>query len=343
MRVRCAPLSFVATIACVVSTNAAPPQTLSGEALGTVPNAASLVSPKPIAVNSAKAAAAETLKGILGQHWSATGNETIIASDDIAVKDNEGNIHVRFQQRIQGNPIEGASMMMHLKPDGTVYAVNGEFTAGDKVAKPTPQIDCESAVASALKQVKQPQDALKGTWVSKCELGAVQAQTGPATLAFKRSIQWTPSKGEKTVQKAIVFASVVSGDLLAFQPKSFGARALKTYNCLNQWAEEPSACVLVSSSANAIATTDPAVNDAHNFAIKTYDYLKERYSRDSFDNLGSAIISLTHIGSNFSNAFFSPYPIAFLGYGDGDGESGFVECEGSVVTQLTLFSLRTAP
>lgn len=54
---------------------------------------------------------------------------------------------------------------------------------------------------------------------------------------------------------------------------------------------------------------------------KTYDYFKEKFDRDSYDDLGAPLIGYVHVDYQYNNAFWSG---SYMGYGDGssNGEEG---------------------
>ncbi|MBX4163796.1 M4 family metallopeptidase [Priestia megaterium] len=61
---------------------------------------------------------------------------------------------------------------------------------------------------------------------------------------------------------------------------------------------------------------DPIAIDAHVNAEKVYDYYKEVFGRNSFDDEGSKINSVVHVGTKWNNAAWNGSQMA---YGDGDG------------------------
>ncbi|MGG1617157.1 M4 family metallopeptidase [Paenibacillus sp. NRS-1782] len=62
---------------------------------------------------------------------------------------------------------------------------------------------------------------------------------------------------------------------------------------------------------------DPAAVDAHTYAIRTYDYYKNKFGRDSIDGRGMQIRSTVHYGKKYNNAFWNGSQMT---YGDGDGK-----------------------
>jgi bacillolysin len=69
----------------------------------------------------------------------------------------------------------------------------------------------------------------------------------------------------------------------------------------------------------------PAV-DAHYYAGKTYDYYKNVFNRNSYDNRGGALKSTVHYGRNYNNAFWNGTQMV---YGDGDGTT-FIPLSGGL-------------
>jgi thermolysin len=74
------------------------------------------------------------------------------------------------------------------------------------------------------------------------------------------------------------------------------------------------------------ATYDRAAVDAHYYAGSTYDYYKNVFGRNSYDNKGAALKSTVHYGRNYNNAFWNGSQMV---YGDGDG-STFISLSGGL-------------
>jgi bacillolysin len=64
------------------------------------------------------------------------------------------------------------------------------------------------------------------------------------------------------------------------------------------------------------AAYDRAAVDAHAYASQVYDYYKDVFGRNSFDNNGAILKSVVHYSRNYSNAFWDGTQMV---YGDGDG------------------------
>lgn len=63
-------------------------------------------------------------------------------------------------------------------------------------------------------------------------------------------------------------------------------------------------------------STDPAVNEAYDYAGLTYDFYKTLFNRNSLDDKGMSLISSVHLAKKYNNAFWNGEQMA---YGDGDG------------------------
>jgi bacillolysin/thermolysin len=72
----------------------------------------------------------------------------------------------------------------------------------------------------------------------------------------------------------------------------------------------------VDADNNFNATSQRADVDAHYYAGVVYDYYKNTFNRNSFDNNGATLRSTVHYGRNYNNAFWNGSQMV---YGDGDG------------------------
>jgi thermolysin len=84
---------------------------------------------------------------------------------------------------------------------------------------------------------------------------------------------------------------------------------------------------LFSSSDNLLnSLNEKAAVDAHYYAGKTYDYYKNVFNRNSYDNKGAALKSTVHYSRSYNNAFWNGSQMV---YGDGDGTT-FIPLSGSL-------------
>lgn len=90
-----------------------------------------------------------------------------------------------------------------------------------------------------------------------------------------------------------------------------------TYNMNNSYNEALLPGTLVSDTDNNFnSSVQGAAVDAHYNIGLVYDYYKNNFNRNSFDNAGAAIKSSVHFGSSYNNAYWNGIQMV---YGDGDG------------------------
>ena len=244
------------------------------------------------------AAAASAAANILQNRLGATGRETLtpVKRKNKLVTDDKGHKHVRLQQTYEGIPVVDAAIVMHVDENDKVYALNGEYVAADSVV--TKEIySCEDAFADTLSDTRfQPNPV----WLTDCEtVKIVLDKYGDPHKAWERMIGYQPETGP--YQKTLLYASVVTAELVAIRPKIYGALSLKTQDCQNR---EGPPCKTISKSPKLINTGDKALDRAHNYAIATYNFYFDNFGRDSIDDEGMTLISRVHIGQEYNNAYW---------------------------------------
>ena len=243
------------------------------------------------------AAASSAVSNILESRLGATGRETLkpVKRKNKLVVDSQGHKHVRFAQTYEGIPVVDTALVMHVDENDKVYAINGEYVAADSVV--TKEIySCEQAFVDTL---SDPQFASDPVWLTDCgTFKVVLDKYGDPHKAWERMVGHQPATGP--YQKTMLYASVVTAELVAIRPKTFGALSLHTKDCQNQ---EFSRCKTISKSSKEINTGDKAVDNAHNFARATYQFYK-KLGRDSIDDNGMTLVSNVHYGQDYNNAFW---------------------------------------
>ena len=242
------------------------------------------------------AAAPSVMNGIMAHHFGAAPEQEMHLIGSTV--DAKGNHHYRFMQSLNGLPVVGAEAMMHVGPEGNIWAVNADFSPAKNVAV-KPGLKAEQAFAGLTKSLRAD--------VAAAELVYVY-HNGMTVLSWQTTVEYTDAQG---AQRDLVFVDANSGEIVARHPQHFYARSLATYSCNNT-----SCGTLVSNSSNAINTGDAAADAAHNYAIATYDYYFANHNRDSIDNNGMTLRSRVHYGNSYNNAFWDGSQMT---YGDGDG------------------------
>ncbi len=95
-------------------------------------------------------------------------------------------------------------------------------------------------------------------------------------------------------------------------------RKIQTYNMQNSVNYDKAVDFFDNDNVwnNVNTAQDEVATDAHFGAEKTYDFYKNSFNRNSFDNNGAKINSYVHFGYNYNNAFWNG---SVMTYGDGDG------------------------
>ena len=216
----------------------------------------------------------------------------------------DGSAHVRFVNMIQGMEVEGAAIVMHIKSNGTVYGFNGEIVVEDEFFSLVNGPQLSSAQALKLALEKAGLSDTPGQWEGTPSLALVRTNDGMACKAWKAAYfyETQDNYGSLVPHRDMIYADVLTGYLCALHPKIYGAGlAVETRDC-----ENSTICgKIVSTSKIPISTSDAAINAAHNYAIKTYEFYHDNYGRDSIDGKGMKLISNVHYDQTFNNAFWS--------------------------------------
>jgi len=253
------------------------------------------------------------------------------SSNDALV--NPQQSHVRFSATIDGIPVVGAALVLHVDDSlQRAYALNGDFLSDvDLVATNSDSVlNCEDALIVALQDARFV-NATHGVWrTDQCELTYVQAKDGQVHKAWSRTYAYSrpatiigDDHGEDD-RFAVdqLFASVTSGDLVAARPRLYGAGGefpflVETRNCGTN-TTEPCPIVVDVNASIPIASGDAAIDAAHNYALDVLAFYQNEYNRTSIDNANLPIISNVHYDYLYFNAFWDG-SINRIFYGDGDG------------------------
>lgn len=258
-----------------------------------------------------KKAATRALVSVLVSRQMISGNEDIRPTGQTIGVDPRGNRHVRVQQYINGKPVEGSSMVVHVRKDGTVFAANGESpTASDALSSEAFAGSSNPSCVEATELALSEYGVTDGIWIGDCEDAAVLGFDGVARAAFKRLIGF--QRPGEPHQRSLIFASQRDGRLVALHPQTRGERSLRTYDCQNTYDN----CVLRINSSVPVGSTKKSVLDAHNYTLLTLDYYLQQFGRDSIDGMGLTFNSYANVGDKFNNAYWDGEA---CWYGSGDG------------------------
>lgn len=269
--------------------------------------------------------------------------------------DELGSTHYNFVQSIQGIPVDGAKFKVHTDKNGIVTAVNGDvFPEASFYFKGAlkAQLSKDAALDQSWKSIKltkaetltNPEAGPTGKKVEdsveKAEL-VVYKNGDQFNLAYKTNLQFI----QPYPANWVVYVDAVNGNILnSYNAVADGTgvgvlgdtKTLNTYYSSGTYylydTTKPMTGVIETRTAanqsrlpgnysvdadnNFNATSQRADVDAHYYAGVVYDYYKNTFNRNSFDNNGTTLRSTVHYGRNYNNAFWNG---AQMVYGDGDG------------------------
>ncbi|MCM3089764.1 MULTISPECIES: M4 family metallopeptidase [unclassified Cytobacillus] len=269
-------------------------------------------------------------------------------------KDELGMTHVRFNQAINGVPIEGSEVIVHYNENNEVVSVNGRVnqTIAEAAVNTSVSLKSDTAVKTALTAVNAPQEL---TYEPVTEL-VVYPFEGENHTAYKVNVNfmgdepgnWFVFVDAKTgevidqyngimhaeehkTQKG--FGKGVNGDhrelhITRVKAEKSGTKfaladyshdnldGIFTFDSKNDWDSNNDA-LYVGNSAAFIGDYDRAAVDAHYNSERVYEYFLNEHGRNSLDGEGMAINSYVHMGTDYNNAFWNGQ---YMAYGDGDGE-----------------------
>jgi Zn-dependent metalloprotease len=286
-------------------------------------------------------------QGIFRKYFDWNADDELKATK--SWQDDLGYYHDSYQQYYRKVKVEGAIFIVH-SLNNTIRTLSGEFK-GIRNLNVNPSISAAQAFQEALNHVgattyawDKVKSAYPGYQQPQGELVIIGGSEGDKhipTLAWKFDIYAaTPlyradvfidaqtGRFVKEHQRIHTTNSPVSGTTLYNGTQNFTAdytgtayrlrqtssgNGIETYSLNN--GTDYSLATDITSATNSF-TADPASNQAHFGAEKTYAYYKDIHNRNSFDNAGSKILSYVHYSLNYVNAFWDGTRMT---YGDGDG------------------------
>jgi len=234
-----------------------------------------------------------------------TGNEDFDATQ--VTKDALGQTHVKFAEKIKGLPVFGAEYIVHSDASGKVIAMNGRFAIGDDKLPRNAAIKADNAIDIALAQA-----GLTGARiVGSPSLTYYVNEKSSVFLAYAIDVEYTDDRGP---QRDTIFAEAGdgSGAFLGKAPHNYYLKSRKVYTA-NNGTSLPGSLLW---SEGGTQTSDTTAQAAYNYAGNVYDFYKNVFNRDSYDNAGATIISSVHYSTSYNNAFWNGSQMV---YGDGDG------------------------
>ncbi len=253
-------------------------------------------------------------------------------------KDGSSQI-VRLQQEVDGVPVFGSVVVGNVAKDGTLKAIVNDAIN----VKGKPGL-AKKATLSEKKAIKLYQKAIKASEFEvapKAELviypvknDAVYAYKVTSTvLAGKEPSRWTyfidansgkvlnkfdqlaHATGTDVLGRSVTFNTTLSAGKYYLQDTTRG-KGIYTYDAKNRTSLPGTLWADADNVFNA--TYDRAAVSAHVNAAKTYDFYKNTYGRNRYDNAGARLNSTVHYSTSYNNAFWDGTKMVCS---DGDGST----------------------
>ncbi len=265
-------------------------------------------------------------------------------------KDGTGDTFVRFTQLINDVEVFGSLVNVHFDKDGTIVSVNGRVLQDKRITNLGSQrITNSAAVGIAQKQYtyEKLRDNLQPTKKMVITKDGKNYITYRVNIAYEQPtisnynvfVEATSGKvvltedkirysGAETGTGTDVQGNVQTLDLTHYDDiDGEGTPGYGMLNTVNPGSEEivtvafnspyDEFAYLVTSPTNQFnEEVHKASVSAHYYADVVVDFYKDVFDRNSLDDKYMPIVSFTHYGDKYNNAFWSGYQMV---YGDGDG------------------------
>jgi len=261
--------------------------------------------------------------------------------------DELGTKHYRAKLFVDGIPVYGTNLIVHTDNMGNVYSINGQAddTMKTDIWSKKIKISAKEAIkasedflgvmADKINYISKPTSETylynyKGDWqvvqIVTLQFGGlkpgywrifVNAETGNVIDSFN-SIDYSAATGTgvgvngQTRNLNLDY----SNSKYSLTDLTKGA-TIYTYTMNNSTNDAILPGTLVTDTdTNFNSVVQGAAVDAHYNLGLVYDYYKNNFNRNSYDNAGAALKSAVHYGSSYNNAYWDGVEMV---YGDGDG------------------------
>jgi Zn-dependent metalloprotease len=224
---------------------------------------------------------------------------------------NLGMKHVRFQQTYQGVPVFGAELIVHLKRNGQVFAVNGALIPRISLDV-TPMVSRREASRLAGEIWKQAYPDLEAALSEPALVifnpGLVDGGPDEDVLTWRVEVK---NAGRPLMERWFYFIDARTGDLVFKLRGIFTARDRETFDCGGSGAGQCGYPNNPTRSETDEAVGVEDVDNAHDFAGQTYDYYAGTHDRDGPDDKGGTIVTFVRIPGSCPNAYFDGFSLNF--------------------------------
>ncbi|ATB37613.1 hypothetical protein CYFUS_003038 [Cystobacter fuscus] len=218
-------------------------------------------------------------------------------------RDERGHTHVRYSRTLNGLPVFGEELIVHLDELGRIYAANGSARGGEAVALPAQaRLSREALEHAALALVPGGERV----WGEPRLQYARSSTDSRLKLAYELVVEDASGGGRV---REHVFIDALEGTLVLRFSDHHEAVDRVIYSRAN------SGNVLVRQEGE-VPTGDAIVDVAYDNLGRFYDCYQSLFSRDSYDNAGAPLQASVHFLRNYGNAYWNGYSQIMCGDGD---------------------------
>lgn len=248
-------------------------------------------------------------------------NDTAIQFNVVKTTADHYSSTVRFKQAYKGLEVFGQDAMVHFDSRGAIHDVTGEAVSA--VLETTPTVSLSQARQILNDRYQQPV-----TLSEPAKLQIFSDLSNQPHLVYHMLTHSTATHAGKQVfldahTGAVVLETERAFDVSKGNRQVYRADTEEALNHVDEKTGYPTDINLswynkVIDNGSEVGTTDRSALNAYRGAGLTYAYYKDTFGRDSYDDQGSPIISIVHVGKDMNNAFWSNED-KVMAYGDGDG------------------------
>lgn len=240
-----------------------------------------------------------------------------------------GSEHYFFQQVIDGIPVYGSQIAVHIKKSSDVYAAAGAVITNYQVPLGLSGVTTEQAKIIALQQANE--DAPQEVDVTVQQVNLYMLNLEAIGLSNDSTTHKTLAVTVTSRSRPVTFASqyfvdLATGNIVYSQRLSEQVLARMVYNCTDS-----TTCTVARQEGQA-GVSDQDVNTLYTIFSQVYAYFNQHFGRDSLDNQGLPLVGYVH-RSNIAG-----FPCPNAAYLDGEIQL----CDGMVVTDIVSHELTHA-
>jgi Zn-dependent metalloprotease len=234
------------------------------------------------------------------------GELTINRVEDDAL----GMHHVRMEQRVDGRPVFGAQLIVHLTPHNQVVAVNGKFA-------PQAKVPANPALTLAQAYARARQDLSDSRNPGTTDDGRPKLRDSQLLVFNPALLDQGPNENHLAYRLMIddpampaiwiVFVDAVTGDTLFRYNNLETGRDRVIYDLDGSTTLPGTSCY---TESGPVGTPSADCVDAFDFTGQTYDYFFTNFNRDGYDDAGATMKASVRY-DNWANASWNGVQTTF--------------------------------